>query len=214
MADLLITDRSTGVGKVLLNRPEAGNALTPQLLDALVAMIGDFTRDPAVRSILVTGIGKVFCAGDDRASLAAGGRASYQAAVEAFLACPKPIVCAPRGASFDTGLELALASDFRIASDSTQFASTWITAGVAPPVSRSLLPAVVGAARAADFLLRGTIIGADEAARIGLIHRAVPDAELKAAATACAEELAAADPKAVTALKKVLRQSAFGDAIR
>lgn len=213
MAGLLITDKSNGVGKVLLNRPEAGNALDPALLDALVAMLADFSRDPAVRAVLVTGIGKVFCAGDDRAALAKGGGASYRAAIQAFLDCAKPIVCAPRGDSFDTGLELALAADFRIASDSARFAATWASTGTTPPLTRSLLPAVIGAGRAADCLLRGTIITAAEAAAIGLVHQTVPDGDLKTLATARAEELAAADPKSMSALTSLLRQSAFGAAI-
>ncbi|MFO1190440.1 MAG: enoyl-CoA hydratase/isomerase family protein [Alphaproteobacteria bacterium] len=205
MAGLLITDKSNGVGKVLLNRPEAGNALTPALLDALVALLHDFSRDPAVRSVLVTGIGKTFCAGDDREALARDGQAAYQAAIQAFIDCQKPIVCAPRGDSFDTGLELALASDFRIASDTARFAATWVGAGIAPPLTKSLLPAAIGTGRAADCLLRGTIITADEAARIGLVHQTVPDADLKTVATALAETLAAVDPKTLAALKSLLR---------
>lgn len=214
MAGLVIVDKSDGVGKVLLNRPDAGNALTPALLDAVIATLADFAGDPAVGAVLVTGIGKVFCAGDDREALARGSHDRYQAAVHAVLDCPKPVICAPRGECFDTGLELALAADLRIASDTARFAATWAGAGIVPPLAHSLLPAAIGPGRAADCLLGGAVIGATEAAALGLVHQAVPDAELKATATARAEALAAAPAESLAAIKRLLRRSAFAAAMR
>lgn len=201
-----------GIATVTLNRPETLNAITPDMGRRYVDLLRQADADPDVRAIVVTGAGRGFCSGADLRLLAEGADAleAYAAAGQEELATVAlsigtPVVAAVNGPCAGLGFVLAIANDVRFAGPEASFSVTFPRLGlVAEYGSAWLLPRLVGMPRATDLLLSGRRIGADEAARIGLVLESVPDA--LAAATAWAREVAdSCSPKAVATIKGQLR---------
>lgn len=207
-----------GVATITLDRPEALNAATFEMEEELLDVLTRADADDGVRALVLTGAGKGFCAGDDvkkawgdprmEATLAelGGPEPPITPLVAGMLALETPIVAAVNGVALGIGMDLAVLCDLRLASEHAKFGQLFVKMGLSADVTGYwLLPRVVGSANAAELLLTGATIRADDALRIGLVSRIVPAAELLDEAHALAASIAANPPLATRALKQGLR---------
>jgi enoyl-CoA hydratase/carnithine racemase len=195
-----------GVALVTLNRPDRLNAYTPLMGQELHDAFAACDEDDAVRAIIVTGAGRGFCAGAD---LARGGAAFDREAAAEYQQRPadrpwakpvraiapwdvrKPIIAAINGPAVGVGATLPLQWDMRIAGTSARIGFVFVRRGVVPEaLSTWILPRLVGMARAAELLMTGRLLSAEEALAMGIVSRVVPDAELLPTARALATEIA------------------------
>lgn len=203
----VLVARRGRVGIVTLHRPQRRNAINAVLLEGLVAAVGDLDEDPEVGAIVLTGSDPAFCAGLDLAALAAGERFGVGSSGQRGPLGERrtPVVGAINGPAVTGGLELALACDILLASERATFADTHARVGVMPGWGMSvLLPAAIGARRAAEMTLSGNYIDAPTAAAWGLVNRVVPHDRLLDEAIALASDIAAADPEVVGELLSLL----------
>jgi 2-(1,2-epoxy-1,2-dihydrophenyl)acetyl-CoA isomerase len=206
-------DGGTMVATITLDRPDALNALTVPMKQALLAAFRKVARDGAVRAVILTGAGRAFCAGQDlrerlqpdAAPLGIEVRDRYNPIIRAMRGLPKPIVGAINGVAAGAGASLAMACDIRIASDAASFALAFGRVGLVPDSGATwFLPRLVGVTRAAELALLGDSVTAADAVRIGLVGRVVPTGELATEARAIAARLAAGAPRAMALTKQAL----------
>jgi enoyl-CoA hydratase/carnithine racemase len=214
MSELVLVERDDrGVARVTLNRPEARNALSLATNRQLAEIAAELEADRAVRAVVLAGAGdKAFCAGADlkeRKGVAAEDSGPYidaiSGGINAWARLSVPTVAAVNGFAFGGGMELALACDFRVASESAQFGLTEVRLGIMPGAGGSQrLPRLIGVARAKDLVLRGRRIGAAEALAVGLVSSVVPAAELDAAVDEIVTDLLACAPLSLRQAKKAI----------
>src|SRR2546423_9441222 len=205
MAEVLKTDRPARSVRVLtLNRPDALNAMTAELCEALHAELRGIAADRSCRVVVLTGTGRAFCAGVDLrgygeapgndATDSARDRLGNQEHMSSLIlhlrATPQPVVAAVNGGAAGFGLALALGSDIRFAARDAVFRAAFLNVGVSncDMGTSWLLPRLIGASRAHEMMLTGRRVGAEEAERIGLLAAVVDAGELMAT------ELEAAGP--------------------
>lgn len=211
-------DTATGIVTITLNRPDRLNALTFDVYDELRNTFRALNTEPGVGAVVITGAGKAFSAGGDLAFLQelptmAPARAkevvygTFQRVPRAIRAMEKPVIAAVNGPAVGAGCEIAVACDFRIASDRARFGEVWMNLGCVPALGGMyLLPRLVGLAKATELILTGDIIDAAEALRIGLVSRVVaPDALAEAAAT-LAGRLARGPARAIAVAKAAINR--------
>lgn len=218
---VLLEQRDGAVLHLTLNRPASLNALNAALTDALVAVFERLYRDPSVRVVVLKGAGRAFCAGLDLKGFGSdGGAATGQGRVQDGLAvqtrirdiykamrrCPQPVVSLIQGAACGGGFSLALASDIRIAGTSARMNAAYIRIGLTgcDMGSSYFLPRLVGLSMASELLLTGRFVEAEEALRIGLVSRVVPDDQLEAAAAPLVEAMLANAPLGLRLTKEGL----------
>jgi enoyl-CoA hydratase/carnithine racemase len=209
-----------GVRTIALNRPECLNAMNRQLIDDVARAFDDANGDTDTAAILFTGQGRAFCAGDDRNSHvhpSDGQEArdlvdAIQRATRAILFGAKPVVGAVNGWAVGGGFEWAINCDFPIWARSAKgfFPEVALNLFVTGAVT-SLLPAMVGLAKAREMLIFGEHYGAAELQKLGVAWRVVDDEDLMAEAQAVAEKLAALPPLSLRAMKRVLNLAATSD---
>jgi 2-(1,2-epoxy-1,2-dihydrophenyl)acetyl-CoA isomerase len=215
-ASVLLETLEEGILTLCMNRPEKLNALDPELGQALAAGVERAAGNPAVKAVILTGAGRAFCAGGDLASIRALREAGRSRELEPLLrsgarlilglrTMEKPVVAAVNGPAAGAGMNVALACDIRIASESAVFGQNFAKVGLFPDFGGTyLLPRVAGESRAAWMLYTGEMINAQEALRIGAVDRVVPQDRVMPEAQAMAAQIAAGPPLAVRALKRVL----------
>ncbi|MEU5863759.1 enoyl-CoA hydratase/isomerase family protein [Nonomuraea sp. NPDC047529] len=203
---------------VAFDRPEVLNAFRQRTYGELVAVLDEAARDDTVGAVVLTGTGRAFSAGTDLkeagAQLAAGSDADLVERIAAlqdltrrFTAHPKVIISAVNGIAVGVGVELAIASDLRLAGHAASFAFKEVHRGLFPSNGvLYALPRLIGHGRAVDLLLSGETVDAAEAYRAGLVSRLVPDADLLDTALELAERVAAAAPTPVRLIKKAMRR--------
>jgi 2-(1,2-epoxy-1,2-dihydrophenyl)acetyl-CoA isomerase len=215
VSDLRV-ERVGAVATITLDRPDALNALTVPLKEALVTTFAELGGDRDVRAIVLTGAGRAFCAGQDLRErlepaalpLADEIRARYNPMIRAMRALPKPIVAAVNGVAAGAGASIAFACDIRLASPEASFLLAFGRVGLIPDSGATwLLPRLIGAAKAAELALTTEPLSALDAERFGLVSRVVPAADLRAEAQALAGRLAAGSPIALALTKAALEQS-------
>jgi enoyl-CoA hydratase/carnithine racemase len=217
-------DTATGVATITLNRPERLNALTFEIYDELRNTFRRLSTEAGVRVIVLTGSGKAFCSGGDvHDIIGALFSRDYRGLLEftrmtcdlvlAIRQCRRPVVAALNGTTAGAGAVIAAACDIRIAATSAKIAFLFTKVGLsgADMGAAWLLPRIVGLGRATELLMTGDFITAEEAFRIGLYNRVVPDAELAAAARAFAEKLAVGPSFAHEITKDALNREAHMD---
>jgi len=197
-----------------MNRPEARNALSGELLTALETALDVTEKDPSIRVLVLAGRGPAFCAGGDlarmeKAAKMTKARSRREAARSARLyyrihAFPKPVVARVHGPAFAGGMGLAAACDLVVASDSAEFALPEVRLGLVPAMISPYLVRAMGAAQARRYMLTGERLAAAQAARLGFVHECVPAAELDAAVDRICGRLALAAPGALARTKKLL----------
>jgi enoyl-CoA hydratase len=204
-----------------LDEPGKLNALSAGIREGILAGLKMADADPAVRVAIITGAGdKAFCAGADIGTFEFDpdqARAFLIAALE-VLAAPentrKPVISAVNGLAYGGGFELAIASDFIIASDRARFAVPEIKLGLLPGFAIVRLNDLVGRAKAKEMSMLGDPVSADEACRLGLVLRVVPHDTLLAEAISFAERIAAKPRLAVEMAKSFYNRGLGGDEMR
>lgn len=199
---------------ITLDRPEKRNALNGALVAQLQAALDDTAADPEVRVVVLTGEGAAFSVGADLAALEALQSAtpvenledSRQLArlFETIYLHPKPIVARVNGHAIAGGCGLAAVCDFSIAAEHARLGFTETRIGFVPAIVAVFVVRKLGESAARDLLLRGGLVGAEEAARAGLITRAVPAEALDDAVTALVDELTRETSATAVALTKRL----------
>jgi 2-(1,2-epoxy-1,2-dihydrophenyl)acetyl-CoA isomerase len=213
MADPVLLDVVDGVAHLQLNQPDAANALDLPLARALKDAVAAIAADDAVRSVVVRGAGKRFCAGGDVGSFAAAeGRAAYllelateaDAAVRALADLPKPVVAAVHGAVAGAGLAVMLSCDVVVADPPTKLVFAYPGIGLTPDCGVSwLLPRAMGQQRALAFALTGAVLTAEDARDQGLVTEVAADPVARA--TEVAQGWAAGAATALGHTRRLLR---------
>ncbi len=206
-------ERRDAVGRLTITRASKRNALDRQTAEELFLGLGTLDADPAVRVILVRGEGKDFCSGADLEALAAMldapaeiHREDAETLGRVFLAMRtivKPIVAAVQGRALAGGAGLALACDLVLAHEDAKFGFPEVRVGFVPAMVMTLLRRSVGEKHAADLVLTGRVVGAEEGARLGLVSRILPGRTFESDVDRIVEEISQS-PKTAMALTKWL----------
>lgn len=209
---LSVTDR---IGTITVHRPDKLNALNSATIEELNTAITAMVAEPEVGGIILTGAGRAFVAGADIAELSAldpvGARMLSKRGQEVFArfeASHKPVIAAVNGFALGGGCELAMACHIRIASDLAKFGQPEVKLGLIPGYGGTQrLPRLVGPGHAAQLLLSGEIIDANEAARIGLVNRVVPAAELMSVTEGLMRQMLGNAPLALSRILDSIRRA-------
>ena len=211
---MLRTDDHDSVRLLTLNRPEARNALSTDLFEALFAALGEADADDTVRAVVLTGVDPAFCAGVDLKQAQQLGREYFSRfaahdCMAAIAGLRTPIIGAINGPTFTGGLEIALACDFLIASQRAVFADTHARVGILPGGGMTArLPQVVGAAMARRLSMTGEVVDAERAERIGLVTEVVAHEQLVPRALELAGQIAEVSPVTMRGLKEMYQRGA------
>jgi 2-(1,2-epoxy-1,2-dihydrophenyl)acetyl-CoA isomerase len=211
-----------GVRTITLNRPGRLNAVDPALAEALPREVEDAARDDAVRVVVITGAGRGFCAGLDLTNPAGLDVRTRHDRLDplawvgrwvlAVTGCEKPVIAAVNGVAAGAGLGLALAADIRLIAQGASVTAGYVRRGLSPDAGVSyFLPRLVGLARAADILLTGRDVSAEEAERIGLVSQVFPAEGFAEHVAGYASMIAAGPPVAHALTKRVLLASLGND---
>jgi enoyl-CoA hydratase/carnithine racemase len=215
----LLTERTDGIVTLTLNRPEALNAISSDMAEALVAALEAAHHDRSVRVVIITGAGRAFCSGGDVKAM--GARAEELAAsVPAQLdrldthtrripvllrRIDVPVIAMVNGVAAGWGCDLALACDLRIASDRARFTEAFIKRGLLPDGGATYtLPRLIGPDRALELMWTGDMLDAAEALRLGMVTRVVPHDELEQRTRELAARIAQMAPLAVRTIKRAV----------
>ncbi len=214
MPDLLesVADK---VATLTLNRPERLNALSGAMLTGLMEAFERYATDPEVGAIVLTGTGRGFCAGGDVKAMAERGASTLESRaaelrerhrlITLMRTIPKVVIGAINGPAFGAGLGIALACDLRIAAISARFGTAFAQVGFSGDFGGSYhLTKLIGAGRARQLYLLGEPIDADEAQKLGMAARVVPDEALMEEATGLARRLAHGPLVAFACMKRNL----------
>jgi enoyl-CoA hydratase/carnithine racemase len=215
MPALVRVDRQGPVAIVTINRPEVRNALSPAALAELRTALDFVGSNPAVACAILAGEGGTFTTGDDLTETAAMDEAGFAAMIEGFQSIttalrrmPMPVIAAIEGYAVGGGLEIAAACDLRICADDTVFFCPETHLGLLlSNGSSSLLPRLIGSGRTRELMLTGRRFDAAWAERAGLVNRVAPNGAVMAEALAMAGEVAANQPAAVRATKRLLNRA-------
>ena len=217
----VLTEKSGRTIVVTLNRPEARNSLTKNVVLALAAALEAAAADAEVRCVVLTGAGGHFCAGADlRRTFAEDPDImdhldeymdAFHALIRAIVRCPKPTIAQMDGAAVGFGADMALACDLRIASSTAYLQEKFVNIGLMPDGGGTFwLPRLVGTARALKAMLLSEKLEANELDALGLLTSVVAAAELPAATMALAKRIEDGPPLAYAALKSAVYGS-LGD---
>lgn len=217
MTDNILFDLTDGVATVTINRPDQANALDVPILDELLPVAVRCDADD-VRAVILTGAGdKFFCAGGDLKSFAADpdvgallkrGTTYFHGAIAKFMRMRAPLIVAVNGQAAGGGMSFAMIGDIVLCADHAKFVMAYTAAGLCMDGSSSyFLPRIVGMRRAMELTLTNRPIDAEEAARIGLVTRVVPGADLMDEAQTMARQFAEGPTGAYGWVKRLLCDS-------
>jgi 2-(1,2-epoxy-1,2-dihydrophenyl)acetyl-CoA isomerase len=223
MSDLLEMVKD-GVAVLTLNRPDRLNAMSADMLDAMLEALPRLADDGSVGVVVLTGAGRGFCAGGDVKAMAEGrefGGDTFEEKASALRSrmevsrwlheMPKPTIAMVRGAAAGAGLSLAMACDLRIAGDSARFAPAFARVGYSGDFGGSFfLTRLVGTAKARELYYTADILSAEQALALGLVNRVVPDARLEDETMALARKLAAGPRVALRYMKRNMNAAESG----
>jgi len=212
---------ANGVSTITLNRPEAANALLPEMRDVLIDLLAQADPDNDIRAVAIRANGRHFCSGADIGSIASGGREQplvgdgmrrimqgAQRLVAAVLDCPKPVVAVVQGTAAGLGAHLAYACDMVVASEEAGFLEPFLLRGIVVDAGGAyLLPRLVGMQRAKELMFLAEKLPAVEAAAMGLVNRVVPASELDEAAEQLLTKLTALPTGALSFTKRLVNAS-------
>jgi methylglutaconyl-CoA hydratase len=214
----LETSQQKGILWVTLNRPEKRNALSPQMIEELTAVLAGAGEDVRCGVVVLTGAGSAFCAGLDLEHLeslehrsAAEHREDSERIARLFRVlydCPRPTIAAVNGAAIAGGCGIATLCDFTLAVPRAKFGYTEVRIGFIPAIVSTFLLGQVGEKQARDLLLTGRIFEAAEAHSLGLVNELVEPEGLVQAAERLAGQLLENSPEALAATKRLLSANA------
>lgn len=213
---VLLFELRDNVGYITLNRPDKFNSFNKEMALALQEVLDDCEHNPEVRSIVITGSGKAFCAGQDlQEAMDDNGidierivSTHYNPIIGRIRSIEKPVIAAVNGVAAGAGANIALACDICLAKESASFIQAFSKIGLIPDSGGTFfLPRLVGLQRAAALTMLGEKVGAPEAAHMGMIYRAIPDDEFQAEFERMASKLAGMPTKAIGLTKRALNRS-------
>jgi enoyl-CoA hydratase/carnithine racemase len=213
---MVLVERSDGVVRVTLNRPEKKNAITSEMWDDLAATFRQIAVCRTDRVLVLTGAGDAFCSGVDFAASGMprelGGQLEYMRRVgQAALALheiPKPAIAAVNGAAIGAGCNLALGCDLIVASRTARFSEIFSQRALSPDFGGTwLLPRLVGLHKAKELALLGEVLSADDAREIGIVNRVVEPDDLEREVAAIASRLVGFAPIALANTKHMLNHA-------
>jgi methylglutaconyl-CoA hydratase len=209
----ILIEEEDALRKIILNRPERRNAMTPEMQMELIAALEDAPAT-GCRALVLTGAGNAFCSGLDLASLqeaiekdALEARREAERVARMFLALHElemPSIAAVNGPAMGGGAGLAVICDFTLASPEAKLGFTETRIGFVPAVVSAFLTLQIGEKRSRDLLLTGRIVDANEAMHLGLVNEVVPHQELQHRARALAEKLKENSPQATRITRRLL----------
>ncbi|CAN7661900.1 enoyl-CoA hydratase [Phyllobacterium sp. LjRoot231] len=210
--DDIVIERSEGVLRVELNRPEKLNAMTSSMYTKLADVFNDAAKDERIRVVLWHGAGDAFSAGNDVKDFLKNppgpGESPQARLMNTLVDFDKPLIAAVHGAAIGGGTTMLLHCDFVYAAENTRFQMPFINLAVVPEFGSScLLPLAIGHIRAAELILLGSPFDAKRAAELGLVTEVVPYLSLLQVATETARNLAAKPAGALQASKRLLKRS-------
>lgn len=210
----LLFDVSDSVATITLSRPEVRNAMSSRMAQELMRAALRCDEDPSVRAVVITGSGKLFCAGgdlqefsdaEDLPALLKEMAGYLHLAVSRLRRMDPPVIAAVNGTAAGAGMSLACCCDLIIAAESARFMMAYTGVGLTPDGSSTyFLPRAVGLRRALDIALTNRAVSSQEAAEFGLVTRVVPDDQVMPEAQALAQKLAAGPTKALGMAKRLL----------
>jgi enoyl-CoA hydratase len=210
----IVVETDDYVTTLRLNRPDAMNALSAELLSELADAVREASRNDKVRCVILTGSEKAFAAGADISEMADKSFVDvfssdmFAAEVEAIQSCRKPIIAAVAGYALGGGCELAMLCDFIIAADTAKFGQPEINLGVVAGIGGTQrLTRAVGKAKSMEMHLTGRFMDAEEAERTGLVSRVVPAKKLMDEALAAARKIAEKSTLTAMAVKEAVNQA-------
>src|SRR5215470_13218796 len=215
MMETMLVDRApNGVVTLTLNRPERKNAMNAAMFNELLTVFREVDVSSTDRVLVITGAGDAFCSGADLSDRGSDPRHSLSRlhwVADIALALhriPKPVIAKVNGVAVGAGMNLALACDLIVASDTARFSEIFARRGLSIDFGGSwLLPRLIGMHRAKELALFADIISAKEAAELGLVNRVLPPGELDAFVNDWANRLAAGPPIALSLTKRLLTNS-------
>lgn len=202
------------IALVTLNRPEARNAISPEVSQEMAAVLDEVEQDSSLRAVVLTGRGEVFCAGADLKVVASGrandiarGKGGFAGIVTREF--PKPIIAAVNGPALAGGCEIVLSCDLVVAADTARFGIPEVKRGLMAAAGGLIrLPKRVPLAIALELAMTGDPIDADRALALGLVNRVVPATEVVDAALALAQRIGENSPIAVRNSRQLVREAA------
>ncbi len=206
------------IASLTINRPEAKNAFSPEMLTLWRQFIEEAKADDNARVIIVTGKGDTFCSGGDIREMAEGRIRSWDMKkflwegahriIFALEDLDKPIIAAINGAAMGAGLDMAIMCDLRVCSDRAKLSESYILMGLAPGDGGAyFLPRLIGVGKALELLLTGDVLSPQEALGIGLVNRVVPHDRLMEETMILAEKIASKPPLAIRMMKRAVYQA-------
>jgi enoyl-CoA hydratase/carnithine racemase len=216
MTPMLLEERADGVLRLTLNRPEARNALSIGLMNALVEALGRAAEDPEARVVVIAGAGPAFCAGHDLRELREDPRrGTYE---HIFALCselmltivrlPRPVIAEVHGIATAAGCQLVATCDLALAAEDARFATPGVNIGLFCSTPMVALTRVVGRKAAMEMLLTGELVDAATARSLGLVNRVVPRPELREAVDGLARQIAGKSALTV----KIGKEAFYGQA--
>eukprot|EP00249_Psilotum_nudum_P012893 c24030_g1_i1 orf=366-1193(+) len=219
--DLVLVEKVNGIATITINRPNALNALTRDMITDLARIFKSLDRDTDTKVIIITGAGRAFCSGVDLAAAQAVFKGNVKDKendpVSQMEACRKPIIGAINGYAVTAGFEISLSCDILIASTDAKFVDTHCKFGIFPSWGLSQkLPRIIGINRARELSFTAIPLDAELAERWGLVSRVVTPAELVMTAQKIAEAIIQNQQDMVLHYKKIINDGyklSFGDAL-
>ena len=218
MTDSIKYDVADRIATITLNRPERMNAFTWEMTDAWADALTEAQRDDAVHVVIVTGAGKAFCSGGDIQGM---GERKDRTPLErknelfghvqriplALEAMDKPVIAAVNGAATGAGMDLALQCDLRYAASSARLGETYVRVGLVPGAGGTwFLPRLTGTAKALELFWTGDLISAEEAERLGIVNKVVPDDQLLTHVREVAAKIARGPQLSIRFIKRAVYQ--------
>lgn len=189
--DVLLREDRGSIALLTLNRPDARNALSEELITALNSQFEDISKSSAIKVVVIAGNGPVFCAGHDIRQIQThrsdgdGGKAYFEAVfaqssalMQSIVACPKPVIAAAAGTATAAGCQLVATCDLAVAGTEAKFCTPGVHIGLFCSTPAVAIARNVGRKRAMEMLLLGEFISADDAREYGLVNRVVPKAQV------------------------------------
>jgi 2-(1,2-epoxy-1,2-dihydrophenyl)acetyl-CoA isomerase len=213
---MIRTQTENHITTITLDRPEKLNAFSGTMREDLLAALRAAEDDRDCRVVVITGAGRAFCAGGDVEYMSGlqknGDVESFRKLLNAgrdvvttIAEMPKPVIASVNGIAAGAGCNLALACDYRIASDTAKLGETFVKIGIHPDWGGTwFLPRLVGPSRAMELLTTGRMADSAEALAIGMVDRVVPLAELPSQTTALANAIAQGPPQSIADIKRAL----------
>jgi enoyl-CoA hydratase/carnithine racemase len=197
-APVLLEEHDRGVLRLILNRPDARNALSAALMSALLEALARAAKDPQVRVVVIAGAGPAFCAGHDLREMRADQRretyeglfAQCSELMLAIVRLPKPVIAEVHGVATAAGCQLVATCDLAVTAEDARFATPGVNIGLFCSTPMVALTRAVARKAAMEMLLTGKLIDAETARAIGLVNRVVPRAGLRDAVDGLARDIA------------------------